>query len=99
MRKIDQRNASFWAAVHNQDDPGAMGMLERQRTATWLRNTYAAFDACPCRNGAQAPCRQGAGARGCSALARARVASIMRCESTLRSRSPWSPWRWPQSFT
>lgn len=47
MRKIDQRNASFWAAVHNQDDPGAMGMLERQRTKTWLRNTYAAFDALP----------------------------------------------------
>jgi hypothetical protein len=47
MRKIDQRNASFWAAVNIKDDPSAMGMLERQRTKTWLRNTYASFDALP----------------------------------------------------
>ncbi|MEO6624980.1 MAG: mobilization protein [Burkholderiaceae bacterium] len=47
MRKIDQQNASFWAAVHNKDDPSAMGMLERQRIKTWLKNTYATFDALP----------------------------------------------------
>ena len=47
MRKIDQQNASFWAAIHNKDDPSAMGMLERQRIKTWLKNTYATFDALP----------------------------------------------------
>lgn len=47
MRKIDQRNASFWAAVNNKEDGSAMGMLERQRTRTWLRNQYAVFDALP----------------------------------------------------
>ena len=47
MRKIDQQNASFWAAVHSKDDSSAMGMLERQRIKTWLKTTYATFDALP----------------------------------------------------
>ena len=47
MRKIDQQNASFWAAVQSKDDSSAMGMLERQRIKTWLKTTYATFDALP----------------------------------------------------
>lgn len=47
MRKIDRRNASFWSAVHNTSGPDALGMLERQRVKTWLRNTYATFDSLP----------------------------------------------------
>lgn len=49
MRKIDRRNASFWAAIHTNDGPDALGMLERQRVKTWLRNTYATFDTLPLR--------------------------------------------------
>ncbi len=44
MRKIDRRNASFWAAIHTATGPDALGMLERQRVKTWLRNTYATLD-------------------------------------------------------
>ena len=47
MRKIDRRNASFWAAIHLTTGPDALGMLERQRVKTWLRNTYASLDALP----------------------------------------------------
>ena len=47
MRKIDRRNASFWAAINNRPGPDALGMLERQRIKTWLRATYAALDALP----------------------------------------------------
>ena len=47
MRRIDQQDASFWAAIHNKDEPGALGMLERQRIKTWLKATYASFDALP----------------------------------------------------
>jgi hypothetical protein len=47
MRKIDRRNASFWSAIHTTTGPDALGMLERQRVKTWLRNTYATFDTLP----------------------------------------------------
>ena len=47
MRKIDPRNASFWSAIHTTTGPDALGMLERQRVKTWLRNTYATFDTLP----------------------------------------------------
>jgi len=47
MRKIDRRNASFWAAIQLTTGPDALGMLERQRVKTWLRNTYASLDALP----------------------------------------------------
>jgi hypothetical protein len=47
MRKIDRRNASFWSAIHTATGPDALGMLERQRVKTWLRNTYATFDTLP----------------------------------------------------
>ena len=47
MRKIDQQNASFWAAIHNSSGPDALGMLERQRVKTWLRGTYATLDTLP----------------------------------------------------
>ena len=49
MRKIDRRNASFWAAIHSTDGPDALGMLERQRVKTWLRHCYATFDNLPLR--------------------------------------------------
>jgi hypothetical protein len=47
MRKIDRRNASFWSAIHTTDGPDPLGMLERQRVKTWLRNTYATLDTLP----------------------------------------------------
>ena len=47
MRKIDRQNTSFWAAIHDRTSPDCLGMLERQRVKTWLRNTYASFDALP----------------------------------------------------
>lgn len=48
MRKIDRRNASFWSAINDRttsDD--ALGMLERQRVKTWLKNAYAMLDGLP----------------------------------------------------
>lgn len=39
MRKIDQANASFWAATQSGDG-GVLGLLERQRVRVWLRRTY-----------------------------------------------------------
>jgi hypothetical protein len=47
MRKIDRSDASFWSAIHTTSGPDALGLLERQRVKTWLRNTYATFDALP----------------------------------------------------
>lgn len=41
MRKIDQQNTSFWAAVNNRAaGADGLGLLERQRVKTWLRNAY-----------------------------------------------------------
>jgi hypothetical protein len=47
MRKIDRQNASFWAAIHTKSGSDALGMLERQRVKTWLKNTYAMLDTLP----------------------------------------------------
>ncbi len=47
MRKIDRQNASFWSAVNGRTGPDALGLLERQRLKTWLRNTYATLDSLP----------------------------------------------------
>ena len=48
MRKIDNQNASFWAAINNRvQDENALGMLERQRVKTWLRNSYEMLDGLP----------------------------------------------------
>lgn len=47
MRKIDRRNASFWAATQLTTGADALGMLERQRVKTWLRHTYATLDTLP----------------------------------------------------
>ena len=47
MRKIDRQNASFWAAIHRKDGDDALGMLERQRVKTWLKNSYATLDTLP----------------------------------------------------
>lgn len=41
MQKIDQKNASFWAAVHHPDRASTgLGMLERQRVKVWLARVY-----------------------------------------------------------
>jgi hypothetical protein len=47
MRKIDRQNASFWAAIQTTSGPDSLGMLERQRVKTWLRNTYSMLDKLP----------------------------------------------------
>lgn len=48
MRKIDQQNTSFWAAVNNRSGlADELGMLERQRVKAWLRNAYTALSAAP----------------------------------------------------
>ena len=47
MRKIDQHNTSFWAAVNDREGPDALGILERQRVKTWLRNCYEVFSKLP----------------------------------------------------
>ena len=47
MRKIDQHNTSFWKAVHDRESPDALGILERQRVKTWLKNCYEVFDRLP----------------------------------------------------
>lgn len=48
MRKIDQQNTSFWAACNNRHaGVDALGMLERQRVKTWLRNTYEKLSPAP----------------------------------------------------
>lgn len=44
MRKIDAQNASFWAAINNRQGAEALGLLERQRVKSWLKNTYVAFE-------------------------------------------------------
>jgi hypothetical protein len=47
MRKMDRQNASFWGAIHTTHGPDALGMLERQRVKTWLKNTYAQLETLP----------------------------------------------------
>ena len=47
MRKIDQHNASFWKASNDRETPDALGLLERQRVKTWLKNCYGVFDRLP----------------------------------------------------
>jgi len=42
MLKIDQQNASFWAALNHPDRASiGLGLLERQRVKVWLNNAYA----------------------------------------------------------
>ena len=47
MRKIDRQNASFWSAINHRSGPESLGLLERQRVKTWLRNTYNTLDGLP----------------------------------------------------
>ncbi len=48
MRKIDRQNASFWSAINNRNqNEDSLGMLERQRVKTWLKNSYAMLDTLP----------------------------------------------------
>lgn len=51
MRKIDQQNTSFWAAGNNRTaGVEGLGLLERQRVKTWLRQAYAALSQAPLEN-------------------------------------------------
>jgi hypothetical protein len=47
MRKIDQHNTSFWKAVNDRESQYSLGILERQRVKTWLKNCYQVFDQLP----------------------------------------------------
>ncbi|MDB6090751.1 MAG: mobilization protein [Gammaproteobacteria bacterium] len=41
MTKIDAHSSSFWASTQSADHGGAhLGILERQRVKTWLKNAY-----------------------------------------------------------
>lgn len=46
MRKIDQLDKSFWAAVNHKqgESEQRLGMMERQRVKVWLRNAYAQLE-------------------------------------------------------
>jgi hypothetical protein len=43
MLKIDAASSSFWAATQDSDDPGGLGVLERQRVKSWLHSAYEAI--------------------------------------------------------
>ena len=43
MLKIDAASSSFWAATQDGDDPGGLGVLERQRVKSWLNSAYEAI--------------------------------------------------------
>ena len=44
MTKIDASSSSFWAATQSdQKDQAKLGILERQRVRSWLKNTYEAI--------------------------------------------------------
>jgi hypothetical protein len=41
VTKIDANSSSFWAAAQSDDKSGArLGLLERQRLRSWLKNAY-----------------------------------------------------------
>jgi hypothetical protein len=40
MRRIDQHDTSWWAAIHRSEGDGALGMIERHRVKVWLRRVY-----------------------------------------------------------
>jgi len=45
INKIDATSSSFWAAKNSSDKENAgLGMMERQRVKTWLRDVYQEFD-------------------------------------------------------
>ena len=45
MTKIDAHSSSFWAATQaDKKDPAGLGILERQRVRSWLRNAYEELD-------------------------------------------------------
>ncbi len=45
MTKIDAHSSSFWAATQtDKKEAGALGILERQRVRSWLRDAYVELD-------------------------------------------------------
>jgi hypothetical protein len=47
MRKIDRKDASFWAAVNQTSGPDCLGLLERQRVKHWLKASYETLRSLP----------------------------------------------------
>ncbi len=43
--KIDASSSSFWSARNSADKPAGLGLMERQRLKTWLRDAYLELDA------------------------------------------------------
>lgn len=43
--KIDASSSSFWAARNSADKPAGLGLMERQRLKTWLRDAYLELEA------------------------------------------------------
>ena len=46
MQKIDNANASFWAAINSKEGAN-LGLLERQRAKVWLGSAYQALQNIP----------------------------------------------------
>jgi len=45
IRKIDATSSSFWAAKNSADkESTGLGLMERQRVKTWLRDSYQELD-------------------------------------------------------
>jgi hypothetical protein len=45
MNKIDARSSSFWAAKNSADkESTGLGLMERQRVKSWLRDVYVELD-------------------------------------------------------
>jgi hypothetical protein len=46
MSRIDGASSSFWAATQPEDKGGLkLGILERQRVRSWLKNAYESIAA------------------------------------------------------
>jgi len=44
INRIDSTSSTFWKATSSQSDSSGLGMMDRQRVRTWLRDTYREID-------------------------------------------------------
>lgn len=44
MQKIDASSSTFWKAMSSEKDEGGLGLMDRQRVKTWLRDLYRELD-------------------------------------------------------
>jgi hypothetical protein len=44
MQKIDANSLSFWRARNDAEQPGSLGLMDRQRVKMWLREVYRELD-------------------------------------------------------